>query len=241
VSTVALIAGVTLLVVGAVFAVALGPSGRVEASSRIASPGVVVLDKNALRASSAPVQVSARSGSGQVTAVRMLDDDALAALDGSRHTLIDGVSFLPRALQATERRDGPLPHAFNADTFLAPPVTGEQVTMDIVPSRLPQALVVFPGTVSDPRDDAVDVTMSWANAAWCWQAVALALAGLGLLISGMLGRRRRPRPAPGHDAPGHDAPGHDAPGHDAPGHDAPGHDARVHDAPVHPAPEEEAR
>jgi hypothetical protein len=221
VSTVALIAGVTLLVVGAVFAVALGPSGRVEASSRIASPGVVVLDKNALRASSAPVQVSARGASGQVTAVRMLDDDALAALDGSRHTLIDGVSFLPRALQATERRDGPLPHAFNADTFLAPAGDGRaghdghrSESAPAGPGRLPRHCL-RPPRRRGRRHHVL------ANAAWCWQAVALALAGLGLLISGMLGSRRRPRPAPGHDAPGHDA--------------------RVHDAPVHPAPEEEAR
>lgn len=198
-STAALVAGVTLLIIGTIFAVALGPSGRVEATSRVAAPGVVLLDKDVLRASSAPVHVSASSPGGPVTMVRMLDDDARAALDSSRHTLVGGVSFLPRSLRATERRDGPLPRSFNADTFLASPVTAERVDVDIPPSRLPQALVVFPGKLDQAREDALDVSLTWENAAWFWQAVVVALAGAALLTGGTLMRRRRGLPAP--DAP----------------------------------------
>lgn len=197
-STAALVVGASLLIVAVVFAIALGPSGRVAASTRIASPGVVIIDKEALRASSAPVRVDVRSASGgRLTAVLMLDEDAGAALDSSRHTVIDGVSFLPRELRTAERRDGSLPRTLNADTFLAQPVSGEEVELEIAPSRLPQALLAFPGALGDPRDDALEVSMTWTNGAWFWQALAVAVAGAALLLAALVLRRRSwTRPGP---------------------------------------------
>ena len=194
VSLAAFVLGAPVLILGLIYAIALGPSGRVEASARVAAPGVVVIGKDALRASSTPVHVLVRSASaGQVTGIRMLDGDAHASLESSRHAVLDRVSFLPRALPVSESGDGPLPRAMNRDTFLADPMTADRVELDVTPGRMPQALLIYPGEPGSPRDDAVDVTMTWSNAAWFWQAVALALAGAALLVAGVWSHRRRLR------------------------------------------------
>lgn len=182
----AVVVGALLALVGVVFAVSLGPAGRVEASAPIDSPGVILVDKAALRASSAPVHVVATpTAGGRITAIRMLQDDAHAALDASRHTLVDGVAFLPRGLRTTEQQDGSLPQDLNTDTFLDPAATTQRVDVEVAPSRLAQALVIFPGSPDAPDGEAVELTMSWENAAWFWESVALALVGIGLALGGL--------------------------------------------------------
>lgn len=213
VSFAALVVGATLLIVGLIFAIALGPSGRVEASHRVPSPGVVVIGKDALRASSTPVRVRVVPASaGSVTMVRMLDEDAHAVLETTRHTTIEGVGFLPRTLHVAETGDGSLPRAFNADTFLADPTTGDRVEVDVLPSRLPQALLVYPGSSAQPRDDAADVTMTWTNPAWFAQAVVLAGAGAALVLAGLLMRSRRGTTQPGGQTEGAQAGAPTVPG-----------------------------
>ena len=50
-----------MLILGLIYEIALGPSGRVEASARVAAPGVVVIGEDVVRASSTPVHVLVRS------------------------------------------------------------------------------------------------------------------------------------------------------------------------------------
>ena len=174
-----------MTIVGVIFAASLGPSGRVQASAHADAPGVVVVSRGVLNASSTPAHVTITSpAGGDVSVVRLLDDDAAAAAQSARRTTIEGVTFLPRRLEATTTGEGTLTRTLNTDTHLAKPDTSARVELDVASSRLPQALLAFPGSPGAARDEALDVTMTWENAAWFWQSVALTLAGLALASYG---------------------------------------------------------
>lgn len=134
--------------------------------------------------------------------IRMLDEDARAAAEPARHTVIDGVDFLPRGLSAVERNGDQLSKTLNTDTFMADPTTARGVDLEVTPSALPQAVLIFAGTPGEPRSQTLDVTMTWSNAAWFWQAAVVTVFGGGLLAFGGLRLRKSwplggRRPAPG--------------------------------------------
>ena len=89
-----------------------------------------------------------------------------------------------------------MPRSLNADTFLDRPVSGDRVATDVMPSRLPQALLVYPGAPGQSRDDSVEITMTWSNSAWFWQSVALAALGAAGIATGLVLRRRGRTTAP---------------------------------------------
>ncbi|GAB76672.1 hypothetical protein SAMN05421595_1805 [Austwickia chelonae] len=201
----ALAVGALLLVVGLIFSITIGPSGRVEVTAHIGEPGVVVVGKDAIRASSVPVKIKVTGkGEGDLTLVRMLDEDARAAAEPARHTVIDGVDFLPRGLSIVERNGGQLGKLLNTDTFMADPTTAREVDLEVTPNALPQAALIFAGPPGEPRSQTLDVTMTWSNAAWFWQAAAVTVIGGALLAFGGLRLRkswpltgRRPLPGRG--------------------------------------------
>lgn len=177
-----LVIGAVICLIGLFAVVSLGPSGRVQAEERVAGPGVAVIGKGILRATSVPVRIQVKAEKGDVTLVRALDDDARAVVESARHVNIDGVSFFPRSVESSEVGNGALPRALNADTFLAAPSTSGSVDLEVAPSQLPQALLVFPGAPGKAGDSAIDITMTWSNSAWFWHAVAVLLTGA--LIAG---------------------------------------------------------
>ncbi|WP_219106120.1 hypothetical protein [Austwickia sp. TVS 96-490-7B] len=166
----------------------LGPSGQVQAQAKVASPGVVLIREDVLHASSSPAKIRVTGSSGgSVTAVRMLDVDALETLKTTRHTTLNGVSFLSGSLSVEESGEGSLPQKFNVDTFLAQPQSGDGVSIELPPSEIPQALIVYPGGEGSPREEALEVEVTWQNMLWFFEAVLVALIGVALLGLGAAG------------------------------------------------------
>lgn len=187
----ALAVGAVLLILGLIVAVSVGPSGRVEVTHHVDAPGITIVDDGVTGASSAPVRVRAASPSGQpVTLSTALPEDAAAMVGDARVTTISGIRFLPRSLDVQTSGTGQLPRTLNEDVVVGR-VQGAPAEMDVELSRLPLSVVVLPGAADEPREEPVDVTMTWTSAAWFWQAVGTAWLGAALLGAGaVLGRRR---------------------------------------------------
>ncbi len=187
----ALALGAVLVVLGLIVAVSVGPSGRVEVTHHVDAPGITILGEGVTRAGSSPVHVRASAASGQPLMLKTaLPEDAAAMVGDARVTTISGVRFLPQALHVETSGTGQLPRTLNEDVVVGQ-VQGAPAEMDVALGRLPLAVVVLPGPAGEPREEAVDVSMIWSNAAWFWQAVAVTALGAALLAAGgLLGRRR---------------------------------------------------
>ncbi len=191
----ALVLGALLVVLGLIVAVAVGPSGRVETVTRVDPPGIALVNDGLTSAASSPVRVQAVADSGGPVFVgTALPDDATAALGDARITTISGIRFLPRSLDVATAGMGQLPRAINADIFGREEI-GAPATIDVTPAGMPQTVVVLPGELGSPREEAVDITLTWENAAWFWQGVTATVLGAALLVGGALAQRRRGRPS----------------------------------------------
>ncbi|MEP7159598.1 MAG: hypothetical protein ABI746_00700 [Dermatophilaceae bacterium] len=189
--------GSLLVVLGLIVAVALGPSGHVETVTHVDSPGIALVNDGLTSASSSPVRVQAAAGSGgPVFLATALPEDATAVLGETRMTTIAGMRFLPRSLDVTTAGMGQLPRSINADIFGREEV-GAPAAIDVTPAGMPQTVVVLPGELGSPRDDTVDITLTWENAAWFWQGVTVTVLGAALLVcAGLAQRRRGAQPPP---------------------------------------------
>ncbi len=187
----ALAVGALLVVLGLIVAVSVGPAGRVEITRHVDAPGITIVGEGVTRAGSAPVHVRAAADSGgSVTLSTALPEDAAAMVGDARVTTISGIRFLPRSLDVETSGTGQLPRALNEDVVVGR-AQGAPAELDVELSRLPLSVVVLPGAAGQPREEPVDVTMTWTNPAWFWQGVGTALVGAALLVVGaVIGRRR---------------------------------------------------
>lgn len=176
--------GIVLAVLGAWVVVTLGPSGAAHFSATSKAPGAIVVPSNVLNAVDVPVRVTAqRRDGGAVLLVVAPSSDAGAVLAGSAVSTVTSVHFPAGSMDLHASGAGAPNDISTADVWrLAERGTSGVAKLSVdqgtAPGSLsggPEALVVTSGDTTGLSD--VTVTLTWANRAWFFEALAVATIG----------------------------------------------------------------
>ncbi len=188
---VALVAGLTTVLVGLGLAVLLGPDGAWSATATVpAGRSAVVVEPDLVSVLGPRVAVTATGADGRpLDLARARSDDALGYVAGTAHTRVTGVG--------ADRRLGVVDEPGTA-ALVAPQAT--DVWQQTGTGRLTWTPTTGAESVVVARADggplpAVDLTVTWRRAGWIWVPVALVLAGGALVALAGLARLPRRRPS----------------------------------------------
>lgn len=168
--------GIILVVVGAWILVKLGPSGEARFSATSKTPGVIAVTSDVLNAVDVPVLVTAtRRDGGAVRLTAAPSTDARAILATSVVSTVSAVHYPAGTLDLRSSGAGALTDISTADVWrLAARGTGS-AGLVIDQGRGPETVVVTSGDATTLRD--VTVTLTWANRAWFFDALAVTMIG----------------------------------------------------------------
>lgn len=208
--------GLVLVVVGLWFTSHLGSSGSGTFTARPSADGVVVLGPEVLNRIDRPVQISARAkDGGEVWIGRSAPFDAKALVGQAARTTVDGVAVGGWELTTTKSAGGQAPALASADVWRQQVTAKGTGRMTVTQGSAPESVVIATGAGKPSSLD--EVTLTWQNRTWFFQALVTALIGLLLAAAGAGGLwQMRARPGR-HEAGSHGArTGHKAgTGHEA--------------------------
>jgi hypothetical protein len=180
--------GIVMVLVGAWVTVRLGPSGDASFSAVSKSPGAIVIPASVLNAVDVPVRITAtRPGGAPLRVLVGPSNDARAILTTSGVSTVTGVHYAAGSLELRPSGAGVPPDLGTSDVWrlLATGAGTAKVVVDQGsdsgtrsdndPGRSPETAIVTSGDTTALHD--VKVTLSWANQAWFFKALALATAG----------------------------------------------------------------
>ena len=159
--------GLALTILGAWFAVTLGPKGTVTFTAT--GNQATLVGPATLNRVSAPVTVTAHAASGPVFLGAATPDDATDAVGQAAHEFVVSSAFPARTLQLEQLGTGTLedPSAYHVWR-----TTGTD-TLTLSQDQAPQAVLVYP-----TKGGPVDVSVSYARTAWFLEALGALVVGL---------------------------------------------------------------
>lgn len=179
--------GLVLTVVGAWFAILLGPHGTASFSAQAAGP--VVVGPDVLNRVHAPATVTATAASGPVFLGAAVPQDTTDAVGDAKHSEAVVAHFPGETLELREVGTSDLadPTAYHVWR-----VTG-QGTITVAQDQAPEAVLAYPSA-----GGPVDVTVSISKTTWFIQAMVVLIVGLVILAFAALWlwRELRPHPEP---------------------------------------------
>jgi len=168
--------GIILVVVGAWILVKLGPSGEAHFSATSKAPGAIAVTSDVLNAVDVPVLVTAtRRDGGAVRLTAAPSTDARAILATSAVSTVSAVHYPAGTLDLRSSGAGALTDISTADVWrLAARGTGS-AELVVDQGRGPETVVVTSGDATTLKD--VTVTLTWADRAWFFDALAVTMIG----------------------------------------------------------------
>jgi len=176
--------GIVLVVLGAWVVVKLGPSGEARFSATSKAPGAVVITPEVLNSVDSPVRVTATRGDGgSVRLTAAPSSDARAILGGSAVSTVGSLQYPLGTMKLRASGSAALPDISTADVWrlVAKGKGSAELVVDQAGSpgsnsgSGPETAVVTSGD-STPLTD-VTVTLTWADRAWFFEALILAIVG----------------------------------------------------------------
>lgn len=162
--------GLVLTVLGAWFAILLGPSGTATFTATATEP--LVIGPTTLNRVAVPVTVSATSPRGPVFIATAVPQDATDAVGVARHQEVVVAEFPARTLNLATKGTTVLADPTGYDVWRAT----AQNTLVVSQANAPESVVVYPTTPGP-----VDVTLTWKRGAWFLEALAVLVIGLIIL------------------------------------------------------------
>lgn len=189
--TLLVILGLALTIVGAWFAVILGPKGTATFSAT--ANQALFVGPTTLNRVNVPVAVTAHAASGPVFLGAATAKDATDAVGSAKHDVVVSAAFPARTLQVEQLGVGGLEDPSGYHVWRA---TGTD-TITLSQDQAPEAVLVYP-----TKGGPVDVSVSYSRTAWFLEAVGALVVGLIVLTfaGGWLRQRRRSRAAVSHRA-----------------------------------------
>jgi uncharacterized iron-regulated membrane protein len=174
--------GLALTVVGAWFAILLGPTATATFTTTADQP--LVIGPDPLNRVNVPVTVTAHAASGPVFLGAATPKDTSDAVGQAKHAVVVSAAFPARSLQVEQLGTGRLedPSAYHVWRS-----TGtDRITLS--QDQAPQAVLVYP-----TKGGPVDVSVSFSRAAWLLESLAALVVGLIVLTfaGGWLWQHRR--------------------------------------------------
>jgi hypothetical protein len=175
-SVVVVLLGGVLVIFGAWNAFKLGPSGEARFSVTSKDPGALVIQPYVLNAVDVPVRITATRGDGG--AVRLLvapSADARAVLARYAVSTVSGVHYPAGTLDLRASGVGALPDISTADVWRLSAKGAGSAQLVVNQGSGPETAVVASGDATALR--GVTMTLTWADRAWFFDALAVALIG----------------------------------------------------------------
>lgn len=167
----AALVGLALTILGAWFAIILGPKGTAAFSATSTQPAVL-LGPNIVNRVAVPAVVTAQAASGPVFLGAAVPQDAADAVGQARHEAAIAAEFPARSLKLEGFEGAPLE---NPSAFHVWRSSGEG-TLTISQDDAPQSVLVY-ATNGGP----VDVTVTYARSTWFLQSLVALVMGLIVL------------------------------------------------------------
>lgn len=191
----AALVGLALTLVGAWFAIHLGPTGTATfttptAGTSRAGAGTLVLGPQVLNRVDRPVEVTARTEAGaSVRLAVTAPADARAALGpGSR---VVGTGVRVRDWRLTTKQQGSGSASVVGSDLWREQATGTgSARITVQQQDAPETLVVTTAAANGGGPPAVQLSLTVRRAVWFWEAVGVVVVGLLLIgAAAVLGRR----------------------------------------------------
>jgi hypothetical protein len=174
--------GLALTVVGAWFAILLGPKATATFTATADQP--LVIGPDPLNRVNVPVTVTAHAASGPVFLGAATPKDTTDAVGPTKHAVVVSAAFPARTLQVEQLGTGRLedPSAYHVWRS-----TGTD-SITLSQDQAPQAVLVYP-----TKGGPVDVAVSFSRAAWLLESLGALVVGLIVLAfaGGWLWSHRR--------------------------------------------------
>jgi hypothetical protein len=168
--------GIVLVVAGAWTVVVLGASGAAQFSTTSKAPGTIVVSSDLLNAVDGPVRITATRGDGGAVLLAVAPSaDAHAILGSSAVSTVSAVHYPAGGLELRASGAGPLADIRTADIWRLASKGAGSAELVVDQSRAPETVVVTSGDSSALKD--VTVTVTWADRAWFFEALAMATIG----------------------------------------------------------------
>lgn len=180
--------GLVLTVLGAWFAVTLGPSGTVTFTASASQP--LVIGPSVLNRVKTPVTVVATSAAGPVFLAAAAPRDASDAVGAAKHEEVVVAQYPARTLSLTTTGDGALADPTGLHVWRQT----AQNTLVVSQDQAPQAVLAYAAAPGP-----VDVTLTWSRSAWFVESVVVLILGLIILAfaGGWLRQQLTAAPASG--------------------------------------------
>ena len=168
--------GIILVVVGAWIVVKLGPSGEAHFNATLKAPGAIVVTSDVLNAVDVPVLVTAtRRDGGAVRLTAAPSTDARAILATSAVSTVSAVHFPAETLDLRSSGAGALTDISIADVWRLAAKGTRSARLVVDQGWGPETVVVTSGDATSLKD--VTVTLTWADRAWFFDALAVTMIG----------------------------------------------------------------
>ena len=168
--------GIILVVVGAWIVVKLGPSGEAHFNATLKAPGAIAVTSDVLNAVDVPVLVTAtRRDGGAVRLTAAPSTDARAILATSAVSTVSAVHFPAETLDLRSSGAGALTDISTADVWRLAAKGTRSARLVVDQGWGPETVVVTSGDATSLKD--VTVTLTWADRAWFFDALAVTMIG----------------------------------------------------------------
>jgi len=168
--------GIILVVVGAWIVVKLGPSGEAHFNATLKAPGSIAVTSDVLNAVDVPVLVTAtRRDGGAVRLTAAPSTDARAILATSAVSTVSAVHFPAETLDLRSSGAGALTDISTADVWRLAAKGTRSARLVVDQGWGPETVVVTSGDATSLKD--VTVTLTWADRAWFFDALAVTMIG----------------------------------------------------------------
>ena len=176
IGVVVVLLGGALAIFGAWNAFSLGPSGEARFSVTSKDPGALVVEPDILNSIEVPARITAtRSDGGRVLLVVAPSVDARAVLERSAVSTVSGVHYPAGTLDLRSSGVGASSGITTADVWRLSAKGSGSARLVVNQGVGPETAVVTSGDASTLRD--VTLTLTWADRAWFFDALAVALIG----------------------------------------------------------------
>ncbi len=163
--------GLSLTIVGAWFAIVLGPSGTATFSVTASEP--LLITQDTLNRLDVPATVTARADSGSVFLGRAVPQDALDAVGRAKHEEVVAAQLPGRSLSVSTSGSGVLADPSASHVWRA----RGQSTLVVSHENAPESVLVVPAL-----GGRADVTVTWKRSVWFLESIAALVVGLVLLV-----------------------------------------------------------
>ena len=168
--------GIILVVFGAWVVVKLGPSGEAQFSATSKAPGAVVVPPGVLNAVDGQVRVDAtRRDGGLVRLVVAPSTDARAMLTTAAVSTVGAAHYPSGTLDLHPSGTGELPDVSTSDVWRQAVKGTGTAELVVDQARAPETVVITSGDATALTD--VTVSLTWADRAWFFEALAVATLG----------------------------------------------------------------